>query len=121
MNKAPLSSSMQSIAVSSPFKASAKKAKVICDSIRGQKVKTALNLLLFSNKSAAVDIRKTVSSAMANAEHNYAMDIDNLIVKEISIEKAFKLRRAVSRGRGRMGRITRRFSRVRLSLAESAS
>ena len=81
------------------------KGRLVADLIRGKKVDQALNILNFTQKKAAVIIKKVVESAIANAEHNDGADIDELKVKTITVERGTKLRRFDARAKGRGVRI----------------
>ena len=84
---------------------SADKGRLVADLIRGKKVDHALNLLQFTQKKAAVVIRKVLESAIANAEHNDGADIDELKVKAIYVEQGASLRRFTARAKGRGNQI----------------
>ena len=81
------------------------KGRLVADLIRGKKVDQALNILQFTQKKAAVIIKKVLESAIANAEHNDGADIDELKVKTITVEQGTKLRRFDARAKGRGVRI----------------
>ncbi len=80
---------------------SAQKARLVADQIRGLSIEQATNLLTFSPKKAALIIKKVVSSAVANAEHNEGLDIDSLKVQTIYVDKAASLKRSIARAKGR--------------------
>ena len=80
--------------------------------IRGKKVATALADLKFSREQIAKDVRKCLQSAIANAENNHELDIDDLVVAEAHVGKALVLKRFSPRGRGRMGRIMKPFANL---------
>ena len=84
---------------------SAQKGRLVADLIRGKKVDTALNILTFSHKKAAVIIKKVLESAIANAEHNDGADIDELKVNTILVDKAASLKRFTARAKGRGNQI----------------
>ena len=77
------------------------KGRLVADLIRGKKVDHALNVLQFTQKKAAVIIKKVLESAIANAEHNDGADVDELRVKSICVDKAESLRRFTARAKGR--------------------
>ena len=77
------------------------KGRLVADLIRGKKVDQALNILQFTQKKAAVIIKKVLESAIANAEHNDGADIDELKVKTIFVEQGASLRRFTARAKGR--------------------
>jgi large subunit ribosomal protein L22 len=83
------------------------KGRLVADLIRGKKVDQALNILNFTQKKAAVIIKKVVESAIANAEHNDGADIDELRVKTIHVEQGATLKRFAARAKGRGNRISK--------------
>jgi len=92
-------------AVAKNIHLSAQKGRLVADQIRGLPVAQALNILAFSPKKGAGIIKKALDSAIANAEHNDAADIDELKVKTIYIDKAKSLKRFMARAKGRGNRI----------------
>ena len=86
--------------------------------IRGRKAEEALNVLTFSKKGMAVDVRKVLASAIANAENNHNLDVDALVVKEASVGKSMTMKRFATRGRGKSTRILKPFSRIRIVVEE---
>jgi large subunit ribosomal protein L22 len=97
---------------------SAQKARLVADQIRGMPVDKALNLLTFSTKKAAAMIKKTLESAIANAETNAGADIDALIVSTIFVDEAATIKRVTPRARGRANRISKRNSHITVMVAE---
>lgn len=87
---------------------SAQKARLVADQVRGQSVESALDILNFSNKKAATFIKKALQSAIANAEHNNGMDIDELKVSTIFVDEGITLKRILPRAKGRADRISKR-------------
>src|SRR5664279_6584696 len=83
------------------------KGRLVADLIRGKRVDQALNVLEFTQKKAAVIIKKVLESAIANAEHNDGADIDELKVKTIYVEQAATLKRFSARAKGRGNRISK--------------
>ena len=83
------------------------KGRLVADLIRGKKVDQALNVLQFTQKKAAVIIKKVLESAIANAEHNDGADIDELKVKTIYVEQGATLKRFTARAKGRGNRISK--------------
>ena len=81
------------------------KGRLVADLIRGKKVDQALNILQFTQKKAAVIIKKVLESAIANAEHNDGADIDELKVKTIFVEQGTSLKRFTARAKGRGNQI----------------
>jgi large subunit ribosomal protein L22 len=84
---------------------SAQKARLVADLVRGKPVDSALNILTFTPRKAAVVIRKVLESAIANAEHNEGADIDELSVKRIYVDEGPTLKRFTARAKGRGNRI----------------
>ena len=87
---------------------SPQKARLVADLIRGLPVARALNILSFSPKKAAQILKKLLVSAIANAEHNNALDVDRLSVTRIFVNEAPRLKRATQRAKGRGNRIVKR-------------
>lgn len=106
-------------AINKVVHSSAQKLNLVAESIRGMPVAKALNLLNFSKKRVALDVKKTVQSAIANAEHNYGMDIDKLVVSEAYTGRAFVLRRFMARARGRSTRIEKKYANLTVVVKEA--
>lgn len=98
---------------------SPQKMRLVADQIRGLPVDRALNILAFSNKKGADIVKKLLESAIANAEHNDAADIDELKVSSICVDQGPTLKRLRPRARGRADRIIKRMSHVTVTVAES--
>jgi large subunit ribosomal protein L22 len=94
------------------LRVSPQKLNLVAAMIRGKKVDTALADLTFSRKRIAGDVKKTLQSAIANAENNHGLDIDDLVVSEAFVGKAFVMKRFHARARGRAGRIEKPFSNL---------
>ncbi|MFZ2996967.1 50S ribosomal protein L22 [Sphingobium sp.] len=109
----------EALAVGAQIRGSAQKLNLVATLIRGRKVEDALNILSFSTKAMAVDVRKVLASAIANAENNHNLDVDSLVVAEASVGKAFTLKRFHARGRGKSTRILKPYSRVRIVVREA--
>jgi large subunit ribosomal protein L22 len=86
--------------------------------IRGMPAGQALNQLTFSRRRIAREVRKVLLSAVANAENNHDLDVDRLMVKEASVGKALVMKRFRPRARGRVGRIEKPFSKLRIVVQE---
>ncbi len=110
----------EALAVGTSIRGSAQKLNLVAALIRGRKVEDALNVLAFSKKAMAVDVRKVLASAIANAENNHNLDVDALVVAEASVGKALTMKRFHARGRGKSTRILKPFSRVRIVVREAA-
>ena len=99
-------------AVARMLRVSPQKLNLVAQLIRGKKVATALADLTFSRKRIATDVKKCLESAIANAENNHDLDVDDLIVAEAHVGKAMVMKRWSPRGRGRSGRILKPFSHL---------
>jgi large subunit ribosomal protein L22 len=97
-------------AIGRMLRTSPRKLNLVAQQIRGMKAERALAELAFSRKRIAQDVRKVLQSAIANAENNHALDVDELIVAEAHVGKAMVLKRFSPRARGRAGRIEKLFS-----------
>ena len=94
------------------------KGRLVADLIRGKKVDQALNILNFTQKKAAVIIKKVVESAIANAEHNDGADVDELKVKTIMVEQGTTLKRFQARAKGRGNRISKPTCHIFLTVGD---
>ena len=108
----------EALAVGAMIRGSAYKLNLVAGLIRGKKASDALNILQFSTKGMAVDVRKVLASAIANAENNHNLDIDALVVSEASVGKSLAMKRFATRARGRSTRIVKPFSRLRVVVRE---
>jgi large subunit ribosomal protein L22 len=97
---------------------SPQKLNLVAQLIRGKKVAVALADLEFSRKRIAGQVRKTLQSAIANAENNHDLDVDNLVVAEAHVGKALVMKRFNPRARGRVGRILKPFSNLTVVVRE---
>ncbi len=109
----------EALAVGTMIRGSAQKLNLVAQMIRGKKAGDALNILSFSPKAMAVDARKVLQSAIANAENNHNLDVDSLVVAEASVGKSITMKRFAARARGRGTRIEKPFSRLRIVVRES--
>jgi large subunit ribosomal protein L22 len=105
-------------AVARTLRISPQKLNLLAQLIRGKKVSTALAELEFSRKRIARDVRKCLESAIANAENNHDLDVDDLIVAEAHVGKALVMKRFSSRARGRSGAILKPFSHLTIVVRE---
>jgi large subunit ribosomal protein L22 len=105
-------------AVARMLRVSPQKLNLVAQLIRGKKVAIALADLEFSRKRIARDVRKCLESAIANAENNHDLDVDDLIVSEAHVGKAMVLKRFAPRGRGKIGRIMKPFSHLTIVVRE---
>ena len=99
-------------AVTRNIRVSPQKLNLVAAAIRGKKVSSALADLTFSKKRIARDVKKTLESAIANAENNHDLDVDDLIVSEAHVGKALVMKRWTPRARGRVGRIQKPFANL---------
>ena len=104
--------------VNNGIRSSVRKLNPILRSIVGKKVDVAIRDLQFSEKRVTRDVRKTISSAVANAENNFQYDIDNLVVKEAYCGKKIVMKRFRPRAKGRASPIKKPFSRITIVLEE---
>lgn len=105
-------------AVARNLRVSPQKLNLVAGLIRGKKVNTALADLEFSRKRIAIDVRKCVMSAVANAENNHGLDVDDLVVAEAYVGKNLVMKRFHARGRGRSSKILKPFSQITVVVRE---
>ncbi len=105
-------------AVARSLRVSPQKLNLVAQLIRGKKVEKALADLTFSHKRIAKDVKKALQSAIANAENNHNLDVDQLIVAEAYVGKNLVMKRFHPRARGRMGRIEKPFSQLTVVVRE---
>ncbi len=108
----------EALAVGTTIRGSAQKLNLVAALIRNRKAGDALNILQFSTKGMAVEVRKVLASAIANAENNHNLDVDALVVSEASVGKSISMKRFATRARGRSSRIVKPFSRLRVVVRE---
>ena len=108
-------------AVARMLRVSPQKLNLLAQLIRGKKVAMALADLQFSQKRIATEVRKCLESAIANAENNHDLDVDELVVAEAFVGKALVLKRFHPRGRGRMGKILKPFSNLTIVVRQVQS
>ena len=108
----------EALSVGTTIRGSAQKLNLVAALIRGKKAEEAMNILAFSKRAMAVDARKVLASAIANAENNHNLDVDALVVKEASVGKSISMKRWHARGRGKSTRIVKPFSRIRIVVRE---
>src|SRR5689334_22676937 len=105
-------------AVARMLRVSPQKLNLVAGLIRGKKVSTALADLEFSRKRIALDVRKCLESAIANAENNHDLDVDDLVVSQAFVGKALVMKRFHARARGRAGRVEKPFSNLTIIVRE---
>ena len=109
----------EALATGRMLRVSPQKLNLVAQLIRGKKVETALADLTFSRKRIAGDVRKVLQSAIANAENNHDLDVDDLIVSEAYVGKNLVMKRFASRARGRSSRIMKPFSEITIVVREA--
>lgn len=109
----------EALAVSINLRTSPQKLNLVAQLIRGKKASQALALLTFSSRRIAKDVKKTLQSAIANAENNHQLDVDRLYVKEASVGQGLVMKRFHARARGRGSRIEKPFSHLRVVVREA--
>ena len=100
------------------LRTSPQKLNLVAQMIRGKKVDKALTDLTFSNKRIAQDVKKCLQSAIANAENNHNLDVDELIVAEAWVGKNLVMKRGRPRARGRFGKIMKPFSELTIKVRQ---
>ena len=105
-------------AISRNLRVSPQKLNLLAQLIRGKKVSAALADLEFSRKRIARDVRKCLESAIANAENNHDLDVDDLVVVEAHVGKAIVMKRHMPRARGRVGKVFKPFSNLTIVVRE---
>ena len=108
----------EAMAVSKMLKTSPQKLNLVAQMIRKKPVGKALSELTFSKRRAAQDVKKCLQSAIANAENNHGLDVDELIVAEAWVGKNLVLKRGRPRGRGRFGKIMKPFAQVTIKVRQ---
>ncbi|GEQ99179.1 50S ribosomal protein L22 [Iodidimonas gelatinilytica] len=108
----------EALAVGNMLRGSPQKLNLVAETIRGLPVEKALASLRFNRRGAAEQVRKVLESAVANAENNHNLDVDQLVVAEASVGKALVMKRFRARARGRVGKILKPFSRLRIVVRE---
>ena len=108
----------QAMAIARNIRVSPRKLNLVAQQIRGKKVDRALSDLTFSQKRIAGVVKKTLQSAIANAENNHDLDVDDLVVKEASVGKNLVMKRFHARARGNAGGIEKFFSQITIIVEE---
>ncbi|HZD25628.1 MAG TPA: 50S ribosomal protein L22 [Alphaproteobacteria bacterium] len=108
----------EALALGRMLRISPRKLNLVAQSIRGKAVETALAELTFSKRPIARDVKKVLQSAVANAENNHDLDVDSLYVAEASVGRKMVMKRWSPRARGRVGRIIKPFSEIRIVVRE---
>ena len=100
------------------LKTSPQKLNLVATMIRGKKVEKALSDLTFSKRRIAIDVKKCLQSAIANAENNHGLDVDELVVAEAYVGKNITLKRGRPRAKGRFGKIMKPFSELTITVRQ---
>ena len=100
------------------LRVSPQKLNEVASLIRGQKADKALATLSFSRRRIAIDVKKALQSAIANAENNHSLDVDNLVVREAHVGKGLVMKRFRARARGRGARILKPYAHLTIVVAE---
>ena len=108
----------EAMAYAKAIRTSPRKLNLVAQMIRGQDAATALTNLAFSRRRIAVDVRKVLQAAIANAENNHQLDVDRLVIAEATVGRAFVMKRFRPRARGRVGRIQKPFSNLTVVVRE---
>ncbi len=109
---------MSAKAIQKGIRQSARKMRLVVDTVRGRDVNEAYAILKFSKKKAAKQIEKVLRSAVANAEHNEEMDVDNLVIKSAYVDEGPTMRRFMPRAMGRATIIRKRTSHITVVVAQ---
>ena len=108
----------EAMAIARMLRTSPQKLNLVAGLIRGKKVENALTDLTFSKRRIAGDVKKCLQSAIANAENNHGLDVDNLIVAEAWVGKNLVMKRGRPRARGRFGKIMKPFSEITIKVRQ---
>src|ERR1700761_6358799 len=111
----------QAKAVGYNIRTSPRKLNLVAQTIRGKKVDAALNELTFSPKRVSHEVKKVLQSAIANAENNHDLDVDDLVVIEASVGKNMVLQRFHARARGRGASVEKPFAQITIVVEEKAA
>lgn len=110
---------MEVAAIHKGARLSAQKARLVADQIRGKGVEEALNILSFSTKKGAKLVKKVLDSAIANAEHNDGLDVDDLRVSTVFVDEGPTMKRIKPRAKGRADRISKRTCHITVKVADN--
>ena len=108
----------EAMAYAKHLRTSPQKLNLVAETIRGKKCEAALSELEFSRRRISGEVKKLLESAIANAENNHQLDVDRLYVTEATVGKTMVIKRWRARARGRVGRIQKPFSNLRLVVRE---
>jgi len=105
-------------AIAVNLRTSPRKLNLVAASIRGKSAESALSELTFSKRRIAIEVKKALQSAIANAENNHQLDVDRLFVSEAFVGKSFVMKRFRARARGRVGRLLKPWSQLTVVVRE---
>ena len=105
-------------AITRNIRISPRKLNLVAGLIRGKKAQDAVATLTFSKRRIAQTVKKTLESAIANAENNHSLDVDRLVVAKAEVGRAIVMKRFMARGRGRAARVEKWFSHLKIVVAE---
>ncbi len=108
----------EALAKTRMLRTSPQKLNLVAQMIRGKKVEKALSDLTFSKKRIAIDVKKCLQSAIANAENNHNLDVDELVVAEAWVGKNMTMKRGRPRARGRFGKIMKPFAELTIKVRQ---
>lgn len=109
---------MEAKAIAKTVRIAPRKVRLVVDLVRGKDVNEAISILRFTPKAASVVVEKVIKSAMANAEHNYEMNVKNLYIKQAYVNEGPTLKRYRPCAKGRAAQILKRTSHITIVLAE---
>jgi large subunit ribosomal protein L22 len=110
----------QALASAKMIRSSPQKLNLVAETIRGLSAERAISQLTFSRRRVSDDVKKVLMAAVANAENNHDLDVDRLFVREATVGKSLVMKRFRARARGRVGRIKKPFSNLRIVVEERA-
>ena len=110
---------MEVRAIAKRLSISAQKVRLVADQVRGKPVADALDVLNFSTKKGAVLVKKTLESAIANAEHNEGADVDDLRISDIFVNEGMTMKRIRPRAKGRADRILKRSCHITVTVSDT--
>ena len=105
-------------AVTRNIRVSPRKLNLVAGLIRGRKAQDAIATLTFSKRRMAITVKKTLESAIANAENNHQLDVDKLVVARAEVGRSIVMKRFQARGRGKAARVEKWFSHLKIVVAE---
>ena len=108
----------EALAITYNIRVSPRKLNLVAQMIRGAKAQDAVAQLTFSKRRIAVTVRKTLQSAIANAENNHQLDVDRLVVSRAEVGRAQVMKRFMARGRGKAAQVEKWFSHLKIVVAE---